>query len=84
MNIQAIKLEAEQAANQADFKEMTMSSNVLIENLKAKISLLADDDLEAKFELYRDLRSRSVRDEIYLELLAQAMDERECNSKEYA
>jgi hypothetical protein len=63
---------------------MTMSSNVLIENLKAKISLLADDDLEAKFELYRDLRSRSVRDEIYLELLAQAMDERERNSKEYA
>ena len=67
-----------------NFKEKTMSSQVLIENLKAKISLLSDDDLEAKFELYRDLRSRSVRDEIYLELLAQAMDERELNSKEYA
>jgi len=61
-----------------------MSSQVLIENLKAKIEQLSDDDLEVKFELYRDLRSRSVRDEIYLELLAQAMDERERNSKEYA
>jgi len=56
-----------------------MSSKVLIENLKAKISLLSDDDLEAKYQLYKELNSRSVRDEVYLELLAQAVDERERN-----
>jgi len=54
-----------------------MTSNVLIANLKAKISELSQDDLEREFELYKSLRARSVRDEIYQELLAQELDHRE-------
>ena len=54
-----------------------MSSNVLISNLKAKIANLHQDDLEREFELYKSLRARSVRDEIYQELLAQELDSRE-------
>ena len=54
-----------------------MTSNVLIQNLKAKITELSQDDLEQEFELYKSLRARSVRDEIYQELLAQELDNRE-------
>jgi len=54
-----------------------MTSNVLIQNLKAKISELSQDDLEQEFELYKNLQARSVRDEIYQELLAQELDKRE-------
>ena len=54
-----------------------MTSNVLIANLKAKITELSQDDLEQEFELYKSLRARSVRDEIYQELLAQELDKRE-------
>ena len=54
-----------------------MTSNVLIANLKAKIADLSQDDLEHEFELYKSLRARSVRDEIYQELLAQELDRRE-------
>jgi len=52
-------------------------SNVLIENLKFKISQLPQDELEDDFELYKSLQARSVRDEIYQELLAQELDQRE-------
>jgi hypothetical protein len=54
-----------------------MTSNVLIQNLKAKIVDLSQDDLEQEFELYKSLQARSVRDEIYQELLAQELDRRE-------
>jgi hypothetical protein len=54
-----------------------MTSNVLIQNLKDKITELSQDDLEQEFELYKSLQSRSVRDEIYQELLAQELDKRE-------
>jgi hypothetical protein len=54
-----------------------MTSNVLIQNLKAKIVDLSQDDLEQEFELCKSLRARSVRDEIYQELLAQELDKRE-------
>lgn len=54
-----------------------MTSNVLIQNLKDKISELSQDDLEQEFELYKSLQARSVRDEIYQELLAQELDKRE-------
>lgn len=54
-----------------------MTSNVLIANLKAKISNLSQDDLEREFELYKNLQARSVRDEIYQELVAQELDRRE-------
>lgn len=54
-----------------------MTSNVLIQNLKDKITELSQDDLEQEFELYKSLRARSVRDEIYQELLAQELDKRE-------
>ena len=57
-------------------------SNVLIENLKFKISQLPQDELEDEFELYKSLQARSVRDEIYQELLAQELDHRE--QEEYA
>jgi hypothetical protein len=60
------------------FKEgATMTSTVLIENLKAKIVDLPQDELEDEFELYKSLQARSVRDEIYQELLAQELDRRE-------
>ena len=60
-----------------------MTSNVLIQNLKAKIADLPQDELEDEFELYKSLQARSVRDEIYQELLAQELDQRE-HDKEYA
>jgi hypothetical protein len=58
-----------------------MTSTVLIQNLRAKIVDLTQDDLEQEFELYKSLQARSVRDEIYQELLAQELDKRE---QEYA
>ena len=54
-----------------------MTSTVLIENLKAKIADLPQDELEDEFDLYKSLQARSVRDEIYQELLAQELDRRE-------
>jgi hypothetical protein len=54
-----------------------MTSTVLIQNLKAKIVDLSQDELEDEFELYKSLQARSVRDEIYQELLAQELDRRE-------
>jgi hypothetical protein len=60
-----------------------MTSTVLIQNLKAKIVDLSQDDLEQEFELYKSLQARSVRDEIYQELLAQELDRRE-HEQEYA
>jgi hypothetical protein len=59
-----------------------MTSTVLIENLKAKIADLPQDELEDEFDLYKSLQARSVRDEIYQELLAQELDRRE--QQEYA
>ena len=59
-----------------------MTSTVLIQNLKAKIVDLSQDELEDEFELYKSLQARSVRDEIYQELLAQELDQRE--HEEYA
>ena len=56
-------------------------SQMLIQNLKFKIEQLSQDDLEVEFELYKELRSKSVRDDIYQELLAQELDKRE---SEYA
>jgi len=49
----------------------------LIKNLKFKIEQLSQDDLEEEFKLYKSLQARSVRDEIYQELLAQELDRRE-------
>jgi Trp operon repressor len=60
-----------------------MTSTVLIQNLKAKIVDLSQDELEDEFELYKSLQARSVRDEIYQELLAQELDQRE-HEQEYA
>ena len=60
-----------------------MTSTVLIQNLKAKIVDLSQDALEDEFELYKSLQARSVRDEIYQELLAQELDQRE-HEQEYA
>jgi hypothetical protein len=54
----------------------------LTKNLKFKIEQLSQDDLEEEFELYKSLQARSVRDEIYQELLAQELDRRE--QQEYA
>ena len=54
-----------------------MTSAVLIQNLKAKIVDLPQDELEDEFDLYKSLQARSVRDEIYQELLAQELDRRE-------
>jgi hypothetical protein len=52
-------------------------TQVLIANLKFNISQLSQDELEDEFELYKSLQARSVRDEIYQELLAQELDRRE-------
>jgi len=52
-------------------------TQVLIANLKFNISQLSQDQLEDEFELYKNLQARSVRDEIYQELLAQELDRRE-------
>jgi hypothetical protein len=60
-----------------------MALEFLTENLKFKISQLSQDDLEQEFELYRSLQARSVRDEIYQELLAQELDKREQEEYEY-
>ena len=58
-------------------------SQVLIQNLKFKISQLSQDELEEEFELYKSVQARSVRDEIYQELLAQELDRREQQEYEY-
>ena len=60
-----------------------MALEFLTENLKFKISQLSQDDLEQEFELYRSLQARSVRDEIYQELLAQELDKREQQEYDY-
>ena len=60
-----------------------MALEFLTENLKFKISQLSQDDLEQEFELYRSLQARSVRDEIYQELLAQELDCREQEEYDY-
>lgn len=52
-------------------------TQVLIANLKFNIGQLSQDELEDEFELYKSLQARSVRDEIYQELLAQELDKRE-------
>jgi hypothetical protein len=60
-----------------------MSFEYLIKNLKFKIEQLSQDELEEEFELYKSLVSRSVRDEIYQELLAQELDQREQQEYEH-
>jgi hypothetical protein len=60
-----------------------MALEFLIKNLKFKISQLLQDDLEQEFELYKSLQARSVRDEIYQELLAQELDSREQQEYDY-
>ncbi len=59
-----------------------MALEILTKNLKFKIEQLSQDELEDQFELYKSLQARSVRDEIYQELLAQELDRRE--EQEYA
>jgi hypothetical protein len=59
-----------------------MALEYLTKNLKFKIAQLSQDELEEEFELYKSLQARSVRDEIYQELLAQELDRRE--QEEYA
>ena len=54
-----------------------MTSQTLFNNLRYQIQQLSQDELEDEFELYKSLQARSVRDEIYQELLAQALDQRE-------
>ena len=60
-----------------------MSFEYLTKNLKFKIAQLSQDELEQEFELYKSLQARSVRDEIYQELLAQELDHREQQEHEY-
>jgi hypothetical protein len=60
-----------------------MSFEYLTKNLKFKIEQLSQDELEDQFELYKSLQARSVRDEIYQELLAQELDKREQQEHEY-
>jgi hypothetical protein len=60
-----------------------MALEFLTKNLKFKISQLSQDDLEQEFELYKSLQARSVRDEIYQELLAQELDHREQQEYEH-
>jgi hypothetical protein len=60
-----------------------MSFEYLTKNLKFKIEQLSQDELEQEFELYKSLQARSVRDEIYQELLAQELDHREQQEHEY-
>ena len=60
-----------------------MSFEYLIKNLKFKIEQLSQDELDEEFELYKSLVSRSVRDEIYQELLAQELDQREQQEYEH-
>lgn len=54
-----------------------MALEHLTKNLKFQIEQLSQDQLEEEFELYKSLMARSVRDEIYQELLAQELDRRE-------
>jgi hypothetical protein len=63
-------------------KEKNMALEILTKNLKFKIEQLSCDELEDQFELYKSLASKSVRDEIYTELLAQELDRRD--EQEYA
>ena len=65
-----------------NFKENDMALEILTKNLKFKIEQLSQDELEDQFELYKSLASKSVRDEIYTELLAQELDKRD--EQEYA
>jgi len=60
-----------------------MSFEYLTKNLKFKIEQLSQDELEQEFELYKSLQARSVRDEIYQELLAQELDRREQEEYDY-
>jgi hypothetical protein len=60
-----------------------MSLEYLTKNLKFKIEQLSQDELEEEFELYKSLQARSVRDEIYQELLAQELDRREQEEYDY-
>lgn len=60
-----------------------MALEFLTKNLKLKISQLSQDELEEEFELYKSLQARSVRDEIYQELLAQELDSREKEEYDY-
>ena len=60
-----------------------MSFEYLTKNLKFKIEQLSQDELEDQFELYKSLQARSVRDEIYQELLAQELDKREQEEYDY-
>jgi uncharacterized UBP type Zn finger protein len=60
-----------------------MALEYLTKNLKFKIEQLSQDELEDQFELYKSLVSKSVRDEIYTELLAQELDRREQEEYEY-
>jgi hypothetical protein len=59
-----------------------MTSQTLISNLRYQIQQLSQDELELEFDTYRTLQARSVRDEIYTELLAQELDKRD--EQEYA
>ena len=59
-----------------------MALEILKKNLQFQIEQLSQDELEDQFELYKSLQARGVRDEIYQELLAQELDQRE--QKEYA
>jgi hypothetical protein len=54
-----------------------MALEILKKNLQFQIEQLSQDELEDQFELYKSLQARSVRDEIYQELLAQELDKRE-------
>ena len=60
-----------------------MALEFLNKNLRFKIAQLSQDELEDQFELYKSLQARSVRDEIYQELLAQELDKREQQEYEY-
>lgn len=60
-----------------------MPLEYLTKNLKFKIEQLSQDQLEEEFELYKSLQARSVRDEIYQELLAQELDRREQEEYDY-
>jgi hypothetical protein len=59
-----------------------MALEILKKNLQFQIEQLSQDELEDKFELYKSLASKSIRDEIYTELLAQELDRRD--EQEYA
>ena len=60
-----------------------MALEFLTKNLKFKIAQLSKDELEEEFALYKSLQARSVRDEIYQELLAQELDQREQQEYDY-